>query len=241
MAKVTEQIFKYLLDKFIKAKLIVKGLIIIVFIILLFIAARLGFFGEPGEKTTYNLVNKRIFITDKPYTTRDTNQKNQNLDGSPIRKVSSKKQNSEDTLFNNPENERINLRINFLVNERQGILNHSYYSGDQISIIFNTEYDCYLMLICVDNHNIYDLLKSNYSCQHTSSKTDEVIKYTLDKTIGNEIVFLFSSKVIFNYEKDIKPYLYKMQSALQKGPDISKEINLNKKDIFYKTIYYNHK
>ncbi|MEI6138400.1 MAG: hypothetical protein WCP85_04000 [Mariniphaga sp.] len=246
-------ILNYVLVKFKKVNIIVKVLLIIVCLLFLFFVARLGFFGEPAEKVTFIVVNKKILPTDEPYISRDSIQKKQKTDSfssnkkpdinSNIKKSekSVKEQKAEDELDNVIDNERLNLSLNFLVNEKQGILNRSYYSGDQISLIFNVDIHCYIMLICIDNHDIYDLLNNNFSCQFLSSKEDETIKYNLDNNIGHEAVIIFASKEKFNYENEIKPYLNNMQNTLRKGPDLSKEINLNNKKISHKIIYYNHR
>lgn len=192
-----------------KLKIYFKLIVISVLLIILFLIARLGFFGRPAEKLTYDIYNSKIFPSD--------------------------------VLITVIEKDRLNLELNFSVNAKQGILGHTYFSGDEVAISFGVDKSCYIFLISVDNNGMFDLFQKQFRSQHVSNNYKEIIKFTLDDNVGEETILFLASHNFINYESDVKMKIQRLRESVQKGPNLLKNIKLENDKIFYKIIYFAHK
>jgi hypothetical protein len=224
-------------------------------VIVLFFLARVGVFGPGFQNVTYNILPFNIITTDKidsiPLNRKTINIRNpdtisetSNHDTFPkgdIKVQTSSREKINDSIGLTPE--RIAINFNFHVNNMQGIIGKTYYSGDNVSLIFSTNVDCYMTVFCIDKKNIIGLFNKKLEPQKIlGGDNNETISFELDDTDGEEVYYAIASHNSFKFEKDIKPKLEKEISGLgSKGPDLVKNIELDENKFFQKSIYFKHK
>ena len=195
------------LNKYLKATLLFLVLII------LFFSARVGIFGEGFQTLTFVILRIPVLPTDKkwidspPTTNQSAAEKNKAAGKSDNTTADSTAQPNPSTSLPDPGKKdikgelpvsRIAVNLNFTVNDSQGQIGKTYSSGDNVTLFFRTDQDCYLLLICVDKNRVTSLLGEKPEPQYIKAgATDESISFVLDQ-VSREPPHLDEAAVVGN-------------------------------------------
>ncbi len=147
---------------------------------------------------------------------------------------------------------RETIRIDFTFDvesehgRKSGNIGGTYYTGNHIYLLFETNVPCYLLVFNMDAKGInllYPPLNASKPERFVPGDSPiEMGPFQLDEITGTEVFYLVASYREFEYKKDIASAVNEIREKLSqaKGVDLFGTLNLAD-DIHQKSIYFQHK
>lgn len=125
----------------------------------------------------------------------------------------------------------------------KGRIGSTYWSGNRIYLMINSNVKCWLLIFSVDSQDVYGVYnRSKQPGLFKPNKEPHVITFLLDDNVGPEIYYAIASHTKFDFEEDIKPKLKSVFPDFKaKGPLFS-NYRIGLGDEYYQAVIsFNHK